>query len=193
MVLDPIPQSLPIHFFGSRPQPPTSPSGSFSRLLIWKEPRTLTNQNFDFHSDEHFESLLFGNGLYVFWLIDCVWHDSYVHMCDMTQLCDMPTLVRERTRSNLHLSAQHTATHCITLQHAATCCYALHPAPLRNTRCAPMSRSGDQKMSLTALHCSLLQHNATLGNILQHTAHALQHTATHCVQTCSSGPCVLAI
>ena len=25
MVLDPIPQSLPIHFFGSRPQPPTSP------------------------------------------------------------------------------------------------------------------------------------------------------------------------
>ena len=26
MVLDPIPQSLPIHFFGSRPQPPTSPN-----------------------------------------------------------------------------------------------------------------------------------------------------------------------
>ena len=25
MVLDPIPQSLPVHFFGSRPQPPTSP------------------------------------------------------------------------------------------------------------------------------------------------------------------------
>ena len=24
MVLDPIPQSLPVHFFGSRPQPPTS-------------------------------------------------------------------------------------------------------------------------------------------------------------------------
>ena len=24
MVLDPIPQSLPIHFFGSQPQPPTS-------------------------------------------------------------------------------------------------------------------------------------------------------------------------
>jgi len=27
MVLDPIPQSLPVHFFGSRPQPPTSPPG----------------------------------------------------------------------------------------------------------------------------------------------------------------------
>ena len=25
MVLDPIPKSLPVHFFGSRPQPPTSP------------------------------------------------------------------------------------------------------------------------------------------------------------------------
>jgi len=25
MVLDPMPQSLPVHFFGSRPQPPTSP------------------------------------------------------------------------------------------------------------------------------------------------------------------------
>jgi len=25
MVVDPIPQSLPVHFFGSRPQPPTSP------------------------------------------------------------------------------------------------------------------------------------------------------------------------
>jgi len=28
MVLDPIPQSLPVHFFGSRPQPPTSPDTS---------------------------------------------------------------------------------------------------------------------------------------------------------------------
>jgi len=33
MVLDPIPQSLPVHFFGSRPQPPTS-------LYYWA--RTLT-------------------------------------------------------------------------------------------------------------------------------------------------------
>ena len=29
MLLDPIPQSLPVHFFGSRPQPPTS-RGSFA-------------------------------------------------------------------------------------------------------------------------------------------------------------------
>jgi len=27
MVLDPIPQCLPVHIFGSQPQPPTSPHG----------------------------------------------------------------------------------------------------------------------------------------------------------------------
>ena len=31
MVLDPIPQSLPVHFFGSRPQPPTSPHDCLSK------------------------------------------------------------------------------------------------------------------------------------------------------------------
>ena len=31
MVLAPIPQSLPVHFFGSRPQPPTSPAASAYR------------------------------------------------------------------------------------------------------------------------------------------------------------------
>jgi len=36
MVLDPIPQPLPVHFFGSRPQPPTSPYyGSSATSLIW--------------------------------------------------------------------------------------------------------------------------------------------------------------
>ena len=32
MVLDPIPQSLPVHFFGSRPQHPTSPCWTFTEL-----------------------------------------------------------------------------------------------------------------------------------------------------------------
>ena len=35
MVLDPIPQSLPVHFFGSRPQPPTSPPGGEQTENIW--------------------------------------------------------------------------------------------------------------------------------------------------------------
>jgi len=34
MVLDPIPQSLPVHFFGSRPQPPTSPDTSAHSLWL---------------------------------------------------------------------------------------------------------------------------------------------------------------
>ena len=33
MVLDPIPQSLPVHFFGSRPQPPTSRGRALYFLL----------------------------------------------------------------------------------------------------------------------------------------------------------------
>ena len=44
MVLDPIPQSLPIHFFGSRPQPPTSRSehtNSISQELQWAPQNTL--------------------------------------------------------------------------------------------------------------------------------------------------------
>ena len=35
MVLDPIPQSLPVHFFGSRPQPPTSRLHKAYRLSIY--------------------------------------------------------------------------------------------------------------------------------------------------------------
>jgi len=34
MVLDPIPQSLPVHFFGSRPQPPTSRVVCVPALLV---------------------------------------------------------------------------------------------------------------------------------------------------------------
>ena len=35
MVLDPIPQSLPVHFFGSRPQPPTSPCRVYMFFMIY--------------------------------------------------------------------------------------------------------------------------------------------------------------
>ena len=34
MVLDPIPQPLPVHFFGSRPQPPTSRWEAFARFFL---------------------------------------------------------------------------------------------------------------------------------------------------------------
>ena len=36
MVLDPIPQSLPVHFFESRPQPPTSRCGGFRGCGIFR-------------------------------------------------------------------------------------------------------------------------------------------------------------
>jgi len=41
MVLDPIPQMLPVHFFGSRPQPPTSPSTAMEVRWIPKEMKFL--------------------------------------------------------------------------------------------------------------------------------------------------------
>jgi len=38
MVLDPSPQSLPVHFFGSRPQPPTSPQVMMSHVMSASHP-----------------------------------------------------------------------------------------------------------------------------------------------------------
>ena len=69
--------------------------------------------------------------------------------------------------------------HCITLQHAATCCTTLHQfaahSRLVDVRCNTLRH--------TATHCNTLQHTATHCNTLQHTAthcNTLQHTATHC-------------
>jgi len=47
MVLDPIPQSLPVHFFGSRPQPPTShpPSPCSHRCLRVASKAPKTNKS----------------------------------------------------------------------------------------------------------------------------------------------------
>ena len=51
MVLDRIPQSLPVHLFGSRPQPPTSRHGipSLSLRILCREP-ILTICTFSFDS-----------------------------------------------------------------------------------------------------------------------------------------------
>ena len=45
MVLDPIPQSLPVHFFGSRPQPPTS------HHVGYTPPSRATRINWDWQCD----------------------------------------------------------------------------------------------------------------------------------------------
>ena len=41
MVLDPIPQSLPVHFFGSRPQPPTSLESCLCSCLCFIADKTV--------------------------------------------------------------------------------------------------------------------------------------------------------
>jgi len=70
MVLDPIPQSLPGRFFGSRPQPPTSPNPSspISPSLVptrfthsLSRPPSLSHTNTDilrFHQEENCEPKL---------------------------------------------------------------------------------------------------------------------------------------
>jgi len=77
---------------------------------------------------------------------------------------------------------QHTATHCNTLQHAAT--------ELRATPAIGATRTATHTATHIAKHCNTLQHNTTYPAIdLRATvAHAhcnthcntLQHTATHC-------------
>jgi len=44
MVLDPIPQPLPVYFFGSRPQPPTSPPHSIL-IRVWTHHITHMNES----------------------------------------------------------------------------------------------------------------------------------------------------
>ena len=44
MILDPIPQSFPVHFFGSRPQPPTSLSDIFTDLV---QQRIMCQKNYE--------------------------------------------------------------------------------------------------------------------------------------------------
>ena len=73
------------------------------------------------------------------------------------------------------------ATHCNTLQHAATC-YML-ARELAHSEAFHTESCRCNTPQRTATHCNTLQHTATHCNTLQHTAidcNTLQHTATHC-------------
>jgi len=93
---------------------------------------------------------------------------------------------------------QHTATHCITLQHTATTHKQnMHSNMQMHTRdmdyspathCNPLQHTASHYNTLqhTATHCNTLQHTATRCSTPQHTRHGLlncntlQPTATHC-------------
>jgi len=106
-------------------------------------------------------------------------------------------------RNTNGIQPQHTATHCNTLQHAATrtqysrtdtsydyriqlytVCIPQYKQSLTDTSLPlPSTPTSAGFCEHTATHCNTRQHTATHCNTLQHTAthcSTLQHTATHC-------------
>ena len=88
MVLDPIPQSLPVHFFGSRPQPPTSPLDCYEWLWIamngyawlWMDKQMSTLQHTATHCNtlQHTDTTMRHSG---------VWHDTLQWRVIYSQPC----------------------------------------------------------------------------------------------------------
>ena len=157
MVLDPIPQSLPVHFFGSRPQPPTSPRtlptrGTWGRgcrtvpkRLVWGNLVTTTKDGKEKNIGAH---ILMGLVL--------VHANASKHTCAYTRPCtctyiythslwlscvsphDLPppssppnTQIHTLTHT-LSLTRTHslTHTHCFSL--ARTCSLSLSPSHTRD-------------------------------------------------------------
>ena len=201
MVLDPIPQPLPVHFFGSRPQPPTSPSDS---LMIFASPKQWIDLNPAF--------------LYIAVLGTCskiaqknkmlALAACFAQPCEITfglllthslvstkmkpMECFVfwvPLRIHVRWRNtplSTHIcrfshsvgahafcdKLHHTATHCITLQRTAPHC---------TTCCTTPAAQHHNTLQHTATHCTTLHHTATHCITLQHTAlhcNTLHHTAT---------------
>jgi len=108
MVLDPIPQSLPVHFFGSRPQPPTSHHCSISaqrwvsesyRSLLQKSPIKETYKRETYHFKEptsHVE--MCAKVCVCDSACECEWVMSYIRMSH-TFVC-MTWLTHTHTRSH---------------------------------------------------------------------------------------------
>ena len=140
MVLDPIPQSLPVHFCGSRPQPPTSRSELMFKHIVCLMPSVgytathcATHRNTLQHTATHCNTL-------------CNTPQHTATHCSTLSDAQSHTYVGTRRKrremrgeiERLH-SHQVSATHCNTVQHSAT-------------------------------HRNTLQHTATHRNTLQHTA-----------------------
>ena len=134
MVLDPIPQSLSVHFFGSRPQPPTSPlypranspnnEGSFTS----KEPST----QFEWCPPTRGRQDTIGPGVY----------PSSARLFLSFFLSLFLSFGLDSVDLSLPSDSEHTATHCNTLQHTATHCNTLqHTATHCNTPVSPLTRN----------------------------------------------------
>ena len=169
MVLDPIPQSLPVHFCGSRPQAPTShqdeqattycnilqhttfhtPPKELKMWLRRNSGKTLQHTATHCNVLQHFAPL-------------CITQQLTTTHCNTLQHTATHYNTRQHmaTHSN---SLQLTATHCSTLQHTAAHCNTLHHA-------APHCTT----LHYTAPHCTTLQHTVTATH-----CNTLQHTATH--------------
>ena len=66
MVLDPIPQSLPVHFFGSRPQPPTSQNRSILRTRGWVETNLVGRERAFKHRNMSWNACILGGKIVYF-------------------------------------------------------------------------------------------------------------------------------
>ena len=97
MVLDPIPQSLSVHLFGSRPQPPTSRcqskdafKGTYAHTHVQTSRHTIVHWRASTHTYKQTEnarvfvcvSLCLGVYVYV-----CVYLCGYVYVCICTCMC----------------------------------------------------------------------------------------------------------
>jgi len=78
MVLDPIPQSLPAHFFGSRPQPPTSLTSTETWLTHLRHD-SFTHDSFTNDSFTH-DSFTYDSFTHDLFTHDSFTHDSSTHV-----------------------------------------------------------------------------------------------------------------
>jgi len=183
MVLDPVPQSLPVHFFGSRPQPPTSPSNNNSTrthvYCIGPLQQNAEHCNILQQTMTHPHT----RALYLTTATKCKALQHTVAHCNKTQ--------HTRTHvccigSRHHSNWIQIAKHCNTLRYTATK-YNTYTHTYAHTCVVPglsIIATGYMQAEMSKWrHCNTLQHPATPCNTLQHPTapcNTLQHPATPC-------------
>ena len=171
MVLDPIPQILPVHFFGSRPQPPTSRHDA-----LFKCTQKCGTLEFSIPWD-----MTYSYAWRDLFAYSYVWHDWLIHVCDVPLY------------SNIRRSAAHFNSTLIALR-LAMCprCVAVYCGGLR---CVAVSCSVVQcgavwcsvccnVLQCVAVYCSLLQCVAVWCSVVQ--CGAVWCCVVLCVAVCCS-------